>query len=426
MKLILCLILLFFNNFLARIAYGNNSFNKYSDFNLNANPDQQAQYYLESIAKLDDITEEIRHIKKTNQLDKISFTLATLANITPASLAIIGHMVSDSKKSLTTVFTSQVTSTQIKLSDSLSRFFDNLSLSMTAIRMSKNAKSLGLVIHRDDLGTFIDVLSQVRKIQKELLVKSLPSDNNSTNDIVIENRILESRPSYKTAYSACSQNATAYIHKQYLETLKSSIVDLYYLTSFTPFVIKSQLDAQLISPSLKHYVSQEVLENALTRCFSNDPNSIESYKQFIDNLYLIEHFGHGFVPVGIATAYYSGKKMIESPKAKQLVQLFQKVSPPLVKRALIAASIIIGIFYSHELKISFDEISDADKTKYTQVDYRRLILASYLNEIESKLNQINTQLSNTQNPEQLSQLQNQRSQWLHIYDDLKSHTSYNE
>ena len=398
-------LLLFLNCSFLRPAQ---AFNSYSNLIPESNL-SSSTYLLESIAKLDDVIEEIRFKEKTNHYDKVSFTVSTLANLTPASLSLLNHTLK----------------ARINVSENFSNFVDSLALTLTALRISTETHESVIHIHREDLKKFLEVLHFVRKYEKSLLEKQnlAKQETQRLTDIDLEKNIMFNRPTYKQIFSECTNSSTDYQYQMYLSTFTASLNDLYMLTALSPTVIKAQIDAKLLSPTLKKYLSQEVLENALIRCFEEQKLSVSvPYPTFIANLKAIDHASHAIAAAGIWAAINSGIKATDLPSFQQLIKFTKSISPPLIRKTLLLSGFVVGIFYAHELKISYDEISDKERAKYSTKEYKDLVISTYITDIEKHIKELNEKIPKETNGKKISALRNELKNWQDMSNDLRKIT----
>ncbi len=384
-----------------------------------------SDYLFDSLGKLDDLIEEVEYKEQSNSLDRISFTISTLINLTPISVSMISYNLKHSKLAIPVVARSATVETRTTLSE----LFNSFLLSTTSVKLLSEAQHFqanieSFSIHRNDLVILKRHMKSLREKQFSLLEQQLKVKRGSdfSPGTGIEIDVLKSRPSYRSIYNECSRSVGQYKDTTKLKILEGSLHDLYRLTAFTPSVIKLQLDSKLTSPTLKKYLSQDVLPMALNNCFATEPGaSRETYQDFIQRLKNIENLARGIVVSSAGTAFVAAEHFLTHPKVKLLTEYFSKTSLFVAKKAAIITTMITGVYCSFQLKKAYDIASDRDMTRYTEDEYKSYIKNYFHKDISQKINKLESDLKSSALKEKdKSELQNELNNWKTVLRELST------
>lgn len=387
-------------------------------------------YLIDSVAKLDDVVEDLDYKERVNDLDRVSFTLSTLLYLTPISISMISYNLQHS--SILPLMFMNPAKSELTMMTTLQEFFNNLAIGVTSLRLLSESKSFqaevqSVSIHRKDLLLLKSILKDVREKQIRLLESdfkvhdSLKDHQQITEKI--ETQILESRHSYQDIYESCVKNPELYRQQMRLEILKGSLHDLYFFTTFSPSVIKLQLDSKLASPTLFKYLSQQALPQAIKNCFSHESAGKESFESFSQDLHTVENLARGLVVSTLGTGFAASQRLLTHPKIQGIANYFSKGTLFAAKRITLLTTMIAGLYASVQLKKSYDLVSGRNVSRYSREEYIKYVNAYYKKQISQQIESTEKQLKSVgNNSTRRTELEDELRAWKKIESELSQST----
>lgn len=386
------------------------------------------QFILESISKLDDFIEDIRAKERLRGYENVGFVtaafvqLGTVTGIMLDQFLFRKKLVSgavDQVKKMSTA--GQAGKFPLELSAMTRRWF----VGSSAVNIAAARKEKTFSVHVDDLALFREILTSIRLKQEQILYrvwKSQALTDARYRDKLsnMETLIRENRPSFKAIYEPCSADPSGYKTDISIEVYSKSLKEFFSALLFTPANVTRQADAGFISPTLKAYISQDVLPMALRKCFKISSGPAESTSQFKQFVLGIPFLGAGvsmiedisgdehhrfiaqlfavdtasrFVVFAAVLSIYRFKDAFRSATKtapavpgfvakfkntwlgdtiKAAETLFAKISPKVVARVVIITQLVVSSYTLYVIRKEYAETKEEGKQRRPMEEFNKL------------------------------------------------------
>lgn len=365
------------------------------------------EFTLEATAKLDDFIEDVK--KKIQLKDKEGYAFAASMVVQLGiGTGALWHYHSNSEKGVTAVVDG------VKKAGSLGR------ASLMPARMIDMARRWGLLaaaghaannaikekpftVHADDLGVFVSVLRRIRSRQAALLGELTRARGGTTAQL--EQRILENRPSFKRIYEPCAADPDDYKTNILIDTYSKGMWEYFKVLTTDPDALTAQINAGFVSPTLSSYLGQEVLPVALKKCFKVSSNDVGTFstdegQRFVASLAAIDALSKFVVVAAVISIVRLEELRLTfhrlSPASKMKTlnnmqlgwvakvtkpvrDLFAKISPSLIKKAMITTQVATSSFNFASLAKDWYKIKSEVGTRRT-VDEFNLLAEGYFHD----------------------------------------------
>jgi|GEM_PF-2726413 len=388
------------------------------------------EFLLESIAKLDDFIEDIRAKEKIRGVENVGFAVASILQLGTVTGILIDQFYF--KKKIVSGVVDEVKKVSTagqagKFPLEFGGFVKKWMVGSSAVTIATTKKPKELIVHVEDLALFREILTTVRNKQAGILYRvwrdaSKQSVIYRAKLVNMETLIREHRPSYKEVYEPCSHDPVAYKHHMIMDMYRSSLGDYFSMLLMTPNAVTKQVNAGFISPTLRHYINQEVLPIALNKCFkissSGSAETVSEFRQFVLSIPFIgagvtmatdlkdnEHHrfiaqlfavdtAAKFVTFAAVFAVFRIKELFRASTAsvgtgsaglmgkfkntwmgdimKYVHTVFTKVSPTLIARVIVTTQVVVSSYSLYMIKKEYDLAKDEGVARRSPEEFKKM------------------------------------------------------